>query len=121
MKILHIEDNVYKYHEINKVINQCGRHVVDWVECLNDGIKMMEENEYDLVITDMYYPIEKNGEEIEAGDLFIRESSKRGWKVPIILCSSLAYHYPELLGTIHFSFNGDWEDDFKNYMKKLGG
>ena len=121
MKILHIEDNVYKYHEINKVINQCGVHSVDWVECLNDGFKMMEENEYDLVITDMYYPIEKNGEEIEAGDLFIREATKRGWKVPIILCSSLGYYYPELFGTIHFSFNGDWEDDFKNYMKKLGG
>ena len=124
MRILHIEDNVYKHHDINKVISGCGRISVDWVTSLNGGIKKLEESFenntlYDLIITDMYYPIEDNGKEVEAGEMFISEAAKRGWNIPIILCSSVSYVYPEIYASIHYSPNSDWEIELRKYIKKF--
>lgn len=124
MRILHIEDNAYKQEAIANVLNEFDSISIDWVECLKDGIMKVEESysndmPYDLVITDMYYPVEKDGEEVEAGEQFIREATKRKWNVPVILCSSMDFYYPEIYGVLLYSFNDTWKDNLRRYIKKL--
>lgn len=49
----------------------------------------------------------------------IKEVRERGWDVPIILCSSVNYCYPGILGSIHYSEKEDWETELVKLIRKL--
>lgn len=124
MLILNVEDDAFKHNDICKVLNGCGRMEIEWVMDLETGLnalsKSMEsDKKYDLIITDMYYPLTPSGREDEAGEIFIRKANEMGSKTPIILCSSLSYVIPGIYGTLHYSDRTDWEGELREMIRNL--
>ena len=124
MYVLNIEDNAIKHRDICKVLEDCGEREVGWVKNLEDGMNRLKQavrqtRPYDLIITDMYYPLTAGGKEMEAGELLIQRVAEMGLDIPIILCSSVNYRIPEILGTVHYAEHVDWEDDLRKLVKMI--
>lgn len=126
MYILNFEDDVYKQNDIANAVRRggIGNVQIDCVRNLEDGISRIREQitsqkPYDLIITDMWYP-EKSGMKDEmSGERLIRLVEENEWNIPIILCSSVRYRIPEILGVVHYSKTSDWEMDIVKIIKKL--
>lgn len=126
MYILNIEDNVMKHNSIRNAISSGGFGEIQ-MECvgsLEEGLKRIHQQydaqrPFDLIITDMWYP-QRPGEADEAsGEKLIEIICNSQWKVPIILCSSVNYKYPEILGCVHFSRNQNWEQQLVALIKTI--
>ena len=94
MRVLNIEDDTFKHHDICKALSGCGIKEVEWSNNLADGWKQIKNsidsnNPYDLIITDMYYPDEPGGREEQSGDVLIDRVIKNKITIPVILCSSV--------------------------------
>lgn len=126
MLILNIEDDVFKHHSICKALRSGGFNDLH-IDCkgnLKDGIDTIEEHNkigksYDLIITDMWYPEFSGGREAESGEKLIEMVQEKGWGIPTILCSSVNYNYPGILGSVHYSENDDWENKLIQLVKKV--
>lgn len=126
MLVLNIEDDVFKHHNICKALRNGGFSDLH-IDCkgnLNDGIGLIEEHNtmgkpYDLIITDMWYPKSSGGREAESGEQLIKIAQEKDWGIPIILCSSVNYSYPGILGSVHYSENEDWENKMVQLVKKI--
>lgn len=126
MYILNLEDNVFKHHDICKAVER-GSFANLKIECvgnLADGLSKIEEainqeKPYDLIITDMWYPEKPGGSDNDSGEALIKVVKERGWDIPIILCSSVNYRFPGILGSVHYSENEDWESEIVKLIKKL--
>ncbi len=124
MRVLNIEDSTIKYRAIKDVLESCRITDVDCERTLETGIKRYKEalnagNPYDLLITDMWYPLAPGSAEVKGGDMLIERAIKEKWDVPIILCSNQNYNYPEILGTLHYSDNVDWEGQLRSYVEAI--
>ena len=126
MKILNLEDNVFKHRDIIKALarGSFGKNEIDWVRNLEDGIAKIKEHielgeTYDLIITDMWYPEFPGGSDADSGEKLIAISKENGWSAPIILCSSVNYHFPGILGAVHYSENEDWEEQLVELIRRI--
>lgn len=126
MYILNLEDNIFKHNDICKVIKRGPFNDVkiDCIGNLKDGIRKIEDmikqgNPYDLIITDMWYPEKPGGDDSDSGKILIQKAQDHGWKIPIILCSSVRYCFPEITGSIYYSKNEDWETKLINLIKGI--
>lgn len=125
MRILNVEDNAFKYVKICKELYNLGiaKEDIVWARSQSEAFQIINQSEkenvpFDLFIIDTDYPIgtlevKRTG---NAGELFIKEIQQRENIVPIILCSSVRYQYPDIFGNIYYSDNSDWEDDLKKYI-----
>lgn len=126
MLVLNIEDDVFKHYNICRALRGGGLSDLH-IECksnLEAGIEKIEEQNslgkpYDLIITDMWYPESNGGREAESGERLITIVQEKGWNIPIILCSSVNYNYPGILGSVHYSENEDWENKLVQLAKKV--
>ena len=120
MKVLHIEDAVIKHYEICKVMKKCGVLEIDWVKTLEDALQMVREHklEYNLIVTDMYYPLTPGGDEAESGLIFIQKMEEMEIETPIIVCSSVPYRIPGILGSVHYSDKTDWEQQLCSLIRQ---
>lgn len=123
MRILNIEDEAVKHSNICKILKKYGIAEIDWAKNLEDAIQMVKEHstEYGLLITDMFYPLESGGEAVQSGEIFITKMKEMEIEVPIILCSSVRYQIPDILGTVYYSQNSDWERQLGNLVQKCRG
>lgn len=119
MRILHIEDDTFKHHSIKRVLEGCGKMEIVWVNNLEDGLAQIA-NEFDLIITDMWYPVKPGAPETESGSLLIQTAKEQQWNIPIILCSSVRYRIPEIYGTIYYSDKEDWESELRSMIQRIG-
>ena len=126
MFVLNIEDDIYKHHDICKALRNDGLSElrIDLEGNLSDGIKKIREQNalgkpYDLIITDMWYPEYSGGQEAESGEKLINTVKENRWNIPIILCSSVNYRFPEILGSVHYSENEDWENILIQLVKQI--
>ena len=125
MKVLNLEDSILKHVEIKRALERCGATRVDLVTNQEDGmIKIREtlgtELEYDLIVSDMHYPLKKGVEsDTEAGFKLIERLKAEGIKIPIIICSSLRFSEPGILGTVWYNKTQDIEQDFRDLINKL--
>ena len=124
MRVLHIEDDAIKHTKIRRVLTSCDAKEISWAKNLEDGITLLKEAKsdgkaYQLIITDMYYPLETGGEEVEAGEIFIQKMKEMQDDTPVILCSSVNYKYPELFGSLYYSEESGWEEKLKSLLKVL--
>lgn len=122
MHILHIEDNVFKHRDICNVLQTCGKVEIAWAKNLEEGIEMIQRSvedsrQYDIIITDMYYPLVQGGAEVEAGELLIQKIREMGLVIPVILCSSADIRMQGILGTVHYSEREDWESELRKLVK----
>lgn len=78
------------------------------------------ENKIGLIVTDMQYPL-KAGEAVdeEAGFKLIERMEKEKIDIPIIVCSSLNYRIPGILGGVWYNKLNDINFNFKEVLGKL--
>ena len=95
MKILVVEDNNYKFLDIESALRDCGETDITKSCCRNGALlelKIAEEENrmYDLVILDMQMPIYKESYEIprRAGMLIFDEIQRCGYDTQVAFCSS---------------------------------
>lgn len=124
MRILNLEDSVTKHVKISDVVNSTGKHQIDWVKNLEDGIEKIQKTQgtpkqYDLFISDMYYPKMQGGGDADSGMLFVEKMEDMGIKTPIIICSTVRFRMPNILGTVHFSENEDWESELRLLINSI--
>lgn len=122
-RILNIEDTIGKHWDINRALewNRCPK--ADNATTAEEGIKMIEEalengNPYELLITDMHFPARGVLDE-NAGMYVIEELKNKGIDIPIIVCSSVRYRIPDILGCVFYSRSCDLSWDFKDLLSKL--
>ena len=124
MKALIIDDNVFKQSDIEKVLRStikwdiidCERNLEYGLDCIEESIECGQP--YDLIVTDMWYPERKGGDEFASGEKLIQIAVERKWDIPIILCSSINYHFSEILGAVHYSENDNWEEKMRQLVEK---
>ena len=126
MRILNLEDNAFKHHNIAKTLKNAfpNRVTVDWERDLASGLEKIEEQlqadePYELIITDMWYPAHAGSGDSQSGEVLIREVADMDVKIPIILCSSVNYRYPEILGAVHYAEDSDWENELLALVRSL--
>lgn len=125
VKILNIEDDIFKHNDIRKALERCGSYVVDLCDNMEDGLKCIEQaidkgEPYGLIITDMHYPLSKGAAaDVNAGVRFINELKKRKINVPVIVCSSIRLTIPEAVGCVWYNPSRDLDDDFKELLEKI--
>ena len=120
-KVLNIEDLATKHVAIRRALEKCGVPFVDHADNAVDGLDMVEAaiaegKPYDLVVSDMYFPMSKGGMEVQAGKYVIEELQARGIQVPVIVCSSARMVIPEIVGCIHYSSRNDLDADMREMI-----
>ena len=125
VKILNIEDDIFKHNDIRKALEFCGVHDVDWCENLQDGIEMLDslinedKNTYDLIISDMHYPLAKGMvADYDAGKKLIAYLKDRNVNIPVIICSSLRLKIPEAKACVWYNPSRDLGWDFKEIIQQ---
>ena len=78
------------------------------------------EDKIDLIVTDMQYPLEA-GEAVdkEAGLKLIERMEKEKIDIPVIVCSTLNYNIPNILGSVWYDERNDLNSNFKEVLGRL--
>ena len=78
------------------------------------------EDKIDLIVTDMQYPLEAGAAvDKEAGFKLIERMEKEKIHIPVIVCSSLNYSIPNILGSVWYNELNDLNSKFKEALSKL--
>ena len=122
IKVVIVDDDVFKGADIRKALEFNG--VRDIITVRNQE-KLWEqiyhgEDKIDLIVTDMQYPLEA-GEAVdeEAGFKLIERMEKEKIHIPVIVCSSLKYSIPDILGNVWYSNLNDIDLNFREVLGKL--
>ena len=124
-KVLNIEDLATKHVDVRRALERCGVPYIDHVEHAVDALDMIEAaiaegKPYDLIVSDMYFPISKGGYEAQAGMYVIEELQARGIDVPVIVCSSARMVIPEIVGCIHYNpYRNDLDADMREFIEEI--
>lgn len=122
MRVLHLEDSTTKYMDIKSVLRSVGIVDVVWEESVEAGMKHLEhpEEAFDLVISDMHFPVDINGTaDEEAGEILLKKMREKGIRIPVIIISSLSIHISEAYKCIWYVDSRDWETELRNCIKEL--
>ena len=125
LKVLVIDDNVYKAIDITRALEYSGVNHVTRVRDQEAALEKIyesngSENAFDLIVTDMHYPLEKGREEVcDAGFILIERLKKEGIDIPVIICSSQNYVESGILGTVWYNELCDLNRVFRELLKKL--
>ena len=123
IKAVIVDDDVFKRTDIRKALEFNGiRNIIT----VGSQEKLWEqiyqgEDKIDLIVTDIQYPLEE-GETVdeEAGFKLIERMKKEKIDIPVIVCSSLNYSIPDILGSVWYNRLNDLEDGFREVLSKLG-
>jgi len=124
-KVLNIEDLPTKHVAVRRALERCGVPYVEHAETAVDGLDMIEAaiaegRPYDMIVSDMYFPISKGGSEVQAGMYVIEELQARGIDVPVIVCSSARMVIPEIVGCIHYNpYRNDLDADMRELIEQI--
>lgn len=73
---------------------------------------------YELLITDMHFPV--NGEDNHKAGIYVMDELKRkNILIPTIVCSSVRYSIPEIVGCIFYNRSRDLNWDFRELLGRL--
>lgn len=124
-RVLNIEDVVTKHVDVKRALERCGVSYIDHADNAVDGLDMIEAaiaegKPYDLLVSDMYFPVSKGGSEVQAGMYVIEELQARGINLPVIVCSSARMVIPEIVGCIHYSpYWNDLDADMRELVEQV--
>lgn len=71
-----------------------------------------------VLYIDMYYPLTPGGDEAEAGMISIQKMEEMEIETPVIVCSSVPYRIPGILGSVHYSDKTDWEQQLCSLIRQ---
>ena len=116
MKILIIEDTALKLGAIRRTLKNNGFTDLKDVGNLEDGLAAIEDSidandKYGVIITDMWYPRERGGDEAQCGLELAATVKERGYDIPVIICSNQQYRSEDAIGEVHYRENGDWDKE----------
>lgn len=122
MRILNLEDDMLKHVEIDRCLKSLGAVELEHVKTLSDGKAQIEKaiaagKPYELLISDMYYPLDADGVETNSGTKLIEWLKEKKIDIPVIVCSSVRLNIPEIVGTVHYSAKTDWEWELLQLIK----
>lgn len=122
IKVVIADDDVFKGIDIRKALEFNG---ISNIMTVRNQEKLWEqiyqgEDKIDLIVTDMQYPLEV-GETVdeEAGFKLIERMEKEKIDIPVIVCSSLNYSIPNILGSVWYNKLNDLNSNFKKLLSKL--
>ena len=122
IKAVVVDDDVFKGADIRKALEFNG---IRNVMTVRNQEKLWEqiylgEDKIDLIVTDMQYPLEA-GEAVdeEAGFKLIERMEKEKIDIPVIVCSSLNYSIPNILGSVWYNELIDLNSNFRKVLGKL--
>jgi len=126
LRVLVIDDDVFKANDVRKALEFCGVRNVTTVWDQESAWEEIDRADrtgrpFGLAVTDMHYPVNK-GEDADwrAGTIFLEELQRRGIRLPVIVCSSMNLRIPEALGCVWYSsLNENMEFDFQELLSKL--
>lgn len=124
-KALIIDDNVYKLIDIQKALNFNRISLVDTCSDQETALEKIkksieEEKPYDLIVTDMHYPLAKRMEsDLEAGYKLIEKLKEENINIPVIICSSQNWSSPDAVGTVWYNKLRDLNFDFKELIDTI--
>lgn len=122
IKVLVVDDDVFKGNDIRKAL-EFNR--IKNIKVVRDQEKVWEEiyqsdEKIDLIVTDMQYPLEAGTSvDDEAGFKLIERMEKEKVHIPVIVCSSLDYNIPNILGSAWYNELNDLNLNFKELLSKL--
>ena len=121
-KAVVVDDDVFKGADIRKALEFNG---IRNIETVRNQEKLWEqiyrgEDKIDLIVTDMQYPLEAGAAvDKEAGFKLIERMEKEKIHIPVIVCSSLNYSIPNILGSVWYNELNDLNSKFKEALSKL--
>ena len=116
------DDDVFKGADIRKALEFNG---IRNVMIVRNQEKLWNqiyhgEDKIDLIVTDMQYPLEAGAAvDKEAGFKLIERMEKEKIHIPVIVCSSLNYSIPNILGSVWYNELNDLNSKFKEALSKL--
>lgn len=126
LKVLVIDDSVYKAMDITRALEYSGIRDVLRARNQEDGFEKIYENQQNstpigLIVTDMHYPLAPGQEaDFDAGFKLIERLKTEKLDIPVIICSSSNYEEPGILGSVWYNELRDLNREFKEELKKLG-
>ena len=123
MKVLNFEDNAIKHYRIRRALENCGMSIIDYTNNQEEGLKKLKEAmvavPYDLIVTDMNYPLVQGGEsDIHAGFKLIEKLKKENIEISVIICSTIRYSGNDVLGAVWYNELRDIEEDFREILNR---
>ena len=121
-KAVVVDDDVFKGTDIRKALEFNG---IRNVMIVRNQEKLWNqiyhgEDKIDLIVTDMQYPLEAGAAvDKEAGFKLIERMEKEKIHIPVIVCSSLNYSIPNILGSVWYNELSDLNSKFKEALSKL--
>lgn len=122
IKAVVVDDDVFKGSDIRKALEFNG---IRSIVTVRNQEKLWEqichgEDKIDLIVTDMQYPLgEGEAVDEEAGFKLIERMEKEKIEIPVIVCSSLNYRIPNILGSVWYNKLSDLDFCFKEVLGKL--
>ena len=122
IKAIIVDDDVFKGKDIRKALEFNG---IRNITSARNQEKLWEqiyhgEDKIDLIVTDMQYPLEAGGTvDEEAGLKLIERMKKEKIDIPVIVCSSLNYSIPDILGSVWYNELSDLDSSFKEVLGRL--
>ena len=122
IKAVIADDDVFKGADIRKALEFNG---VRNIMTVRNQEKLWEqiyhgEDKIDLIVTDMQYPLEaREAVDEEAGLKLIERMKKEKIDIPVIVCSSLNYSIPDILGSVWYNGLNDLNSNFKEVLGRL--
>lgn len=122
IKAVIVDDDVFKGVDIRKAL---GFNGIRNVMTVRNQERLWEqiyhgEDKIDLIVTDMQYPLGV-GEAVdeEAGFKLIERMEKEKIDIPVIVCSSMNYSIPNILGSVWYNELTDLNSSFQEVFGKL--
>ena len=120
-KVLNIEDMPSKHVAVRRALERCGIPYIDHATSATEGLDMImqaiaEGKPYDVLVSDMYFPMSPGGMEVQAGTYVIDELKANGIDIPVIVCSSMKMVLPNVVGCIHYSQRNDLDADMRELI-----
>ena len=124
IRALIIEDNICKAMDIKEALKSNGIktiiHLDNQEEAWEVIVNSHQGNNIDLIVTDMQYPLSYNSiVDKEAGFKLIERLNREEINIPIVVCSSINYRIPGILGCVWYSKLRDLQEDFNKMLEKL--
>lgn len=122
IKAVIADDDVFKATDIRKALKSNG---VRNIMTVRDQEKLWEqiyhgEDKINLIVSDMQYPLEAGkAVDEDAGFKLIERMKKEKIHIPVIVCSSLNYRIPDILGSVWYNELNDLNSNFKEVLGKL--
>ena len=122
IKVVIVDDDVIKGFDIRKALEFNG---IRNIETVRNQEKLWEqiyrgEEKIDLIVTDMQYPLETGGAiDEEAGFKLIERMEKEKIDIPVIVCSSLNYSIPNILGSVWYNKLSDLDSNFRKVLGRF--